>query len=201
MTIPSEKPGKKCRYCGKEVKNLGFHVANNHPNILDQLEEISPSPPPATPTPSPNSIKNPGVSGDINALIREKLDTMLNIKIIEMLSSNPNASLQEISQAINPPQKTTLQELKEYHDLVYGSVTHTTAEEGGASFADVAMAAIPLIQEMLPKKQEEKKNDKLGTSEERSLRILKPISAEVAGDPGESGGTRSESGDPSETKQ
>jgi len=209
MTIQSDKPLKSCPHCGKNVKNLGFHVANNHPSIIAQLEEKPPSPPPETPTLTPYSNKNAGVSGvntqSINEMIREKLDTMLNIKIIEMLSKNPNTSLQEISQAINPPKPSTLQELKEYHELVYGREERELPETGNG-WVDLATAAIPLIREMLPAKkkqmEEENKNVELGSDEKRSIRILKPIQAKIAGDREESGSSSNESGSISgESKQ
>ena len=180
MSIPTNKPKKQCPYCLKEVNNLGFHVANNHPQIMAQLEEQkTPSPPPATPTLTPqlvNSDKNAGLS--VNNMVADALQTMLNIKIIEMLSNSKNASLQEISAAINPPKPSTLQEIKEYHDLVYGQETREIPETGNG-WVDLATAAIPLIREMLPAKKKEmeeaNKIDESGSDEKRNIRILRPI--------------------------
>ena len=39
--IPSSKPIKKCPICGKEVRNLGFHVANQHPRAFDKLDNFN----------------------------------------------------------------------------------------------------------------------------------------------------------------
>jgi len=146
MVIDSIKPNKICPLCQKQIRNLGFHLANQHPNILDRLDNFADTgydKPLAPATPTPQLYPSPP-RGDINALIREKLDTMLNIKIIEMLSNNPNVSIQELQNAINPPQKTTIQELKEYHDLVYGE------KEEELPYIETENEWVNIIQQFLP---------------------------------------------------
>jgi len=207
MTIESDKPLKKCGICGKDVRNMGYHVANIHPKVFEKINETSEEPiiysneKPRTQNQNTPTVGN---TSDINSMIREKLDLMLNIKIIEMLSKSPNVSLNEISAAINPPQPTKLSELKEYHDLVYGERERDMPETGN-QWIDLATTAIPLIREMLPTKkkqlEEESKNVTNSGIEERSIRVLKPISEETSRDTSKSGSFSEESGTTSTTKQ
>jgi len=144
MTIESIKPIKKCHFCGKEVRNLAVHTLNQHPDAFNRLDEVASTPLVSPAPPSQPQLYASAPKGDINALIREKLDTMLNIKIIEMLSKNPSTSIQELQQALNPPQKTTIQELKEYHDLVYGE------KEPELPYIETENQWVNIIQQFLP---------------------------------------------------
>ena len=193
---------KKCRYCNKEVRNLGLHIVNIHPNILDQIEERIPQSQDKNPTfeALPRQIDQNKPIGDINAMIREKLDTMLNIKIIEMLSKNPDTSLQQISQALNPPAPIGLKEIKEYHDLIYQKEEKEIPETGN-QWIDLATSAIPLVRDMLhARKNQEVKQDEPRINEERDLRVLKPISLEAPGDTSQPASFSEESGAISEAK-
>lgn len=205
--MESDKPIKICHFCHKEVRNLGLHISNQHPNILAQLDEyadtgkINPQVPQTPPTPQ---IYGSAPKGDINALIREKLDTMLNIKIIEMLSSNPNVSIQELQQTLNPPPKTTIQELKELHDTFYPESKKDLSDiQTGNQWVDVALQALPIAKEMFSNIQkkplEEKQN--VRTREETNTRILRPISVETSRDSREPSSPAQEPGNTSEPKQ
>jgi hypothetical protein len=181
---------KKCRYCGKEVNRLAEHIIRMHPSIMEKLEEIP-----------LEEVKNPPVSpvltapnqriGNLSVLIQEKLDLMLNIKIIEMLSKSPDTSIQDIAKAINPPEKTTIQELKEYHDLVYPK--EMPYIDTGNDWVNIIQQAIPIVKEMMPKKKnaEVPQNVRTGNSEDDG--ILQPIQLETATDQLESKSTSKES--------
>jgi len=189
VVINSEKKTKICSYCNKEVKNLGFHISNLHPNVFSKIDDtpntekvLTDNSTNITTTLKPSQLS-------INEMIKDKLDTMLNIRIIEMLSKN--ASLSEIQQVLNPTPKTTIEELKQYHDLVYSdnknNGVNLNVGENSSGWLELATNALPIISQMLPQKQKElKQDDELRRSEERSLRILKPISEEVTGNREES---------------
>jgi hypothetical protein len=153
MPIKTDKQQRLCKYCNKSFANLGLHIINNHPNIMEQLEENAPILPTETTTrlePTTSLIKNPVVS--VNNMVAEALQTMLNIKIIEMLSGSNNASLQEIGKVLNPPPQTTLQDIKAYHDLVYedrGRDREEDVPESGNQWIDLATQAIPLVRDMM----------------------------------------------------
>jgi len=198
MPIESDKPLKKCKFCNKEVANLGLHIINIHPSIMEQIEETTPQNVASLPQNS-TLQNNTRQSSDINSMIREKLDTMLNIKIIEMLSSSKDVSLIDIKKSLETPQNTTLQDIKTYHDMIYADRKESpeiniSGDSGG--WLELANNAIPLIREMLPKsKQEEKKNDAEHTrTKEGSIGIRRLIPQEIAGNTGES---KSTSGQPS----
>jgi len=200
MPFETNKPMKTCKFCSKQVANLAMHIINNHPSILEQLDETTPNASPNTSvsTASAGVIpQNKPVTSDINALIREKLETMMNIKIIEMLASSKDVSLSEIGRAINPPppvQQIGLKEIKEYHDLIYAGGEMAS---GGNDWVGLATAALPIISQMLPAKKrqmEEVKNDEPRENERRSIRILKPVQKETSGNREESGGASEQSG-------
>jgi hypothetical protein len=176
---------KKCRFCGKDVQNLAAHIIRIHPAIVEQLDE-SPPLSPQTPLSPPNSAILPAQNmriGDISTLIREKLDIMLNIKIIEMLSQSKDLNLTDIQKAINPPQKSTLEEIKEYHEMVYGGADIPFVQTGN-QWVDIAQQAIPIIKEMLPKRKinnEGETNVREGNDYNPGL--LKPIQQETSGSP------------------
>lgn len=194
--IPSDKPLKKCPFCGKEIRNLGYHVAQVHPQILEKLEESSNlypqsgTSPQVLPTAAPNNPQigrplpeNRPPVGDINSMIREKLDVMLNIKIIEMLSKSPDVSLQQISQAMNPPQPMGIREIKEYHDLFYPVQKAAAVDSEGEGWIDLATAAIPLIEKLIPAKKEGMKIDESRGTQDGGIPLLRPIQQEITGDP------------------
>jgi len=166
MTIPSDKPLRPCPHCGKNVKNMGFHISNNHPSIMAQLEEKSPSPPPATPSPPPSYEKKADVfepDMDIDRLIYKHLNRMLSLKFIEMIGGTNNPDITEIRRAMQPPQPPTpLSELKAYHDLVYKDNKREREEveipETGNQWIDLATQAIPLVRDLINKKQGDGKN-------------------------------------------
>ena len=202
--IESEKPIKICHFCRKEVRNLGIHIINNHPNILAQLDEYTEkgSLAPSSPAPplTPRSTQN------LTAMIQEKLDIMLNIKIIEMLSKSPDATIQDISNAINPPKNTTLEELKAYHELVYGKEkSELPYIETENQWANLAQQALPIVRDMFANRQQkqplkEVEKDVRGRKE-TNPGILKPIQLEIAGDTGEPARHSEEPGAPGDTEQ
>jgi hypothetical protein len=199
MPIPTDKPTKNCQFCNKDVINLGLHIINQHPKIMDQLDESY-----STPLLSPSLIQNTPIQpqnrptgSDINAMIREKLDTMLNIKIIEMLSSSKDVSLIDIKKSLEPTQNTSLSDVKALHDMIYdqkGSSININAGEEGNGWLDLATAALPIISQLIPKRMEEKQNDtEHRSTENTSGGSLKPISQEIAEYRGESESTSTES--------
>jgi len=200
MSIPTDKPLKICPLCNKEVRNLGMHIANIHPNTLKEYDDVFPPSPPATPTPTlSGKFSPPGVvGGDLNALIREKVETMLNIKIVEMLSKG--ADIRDVARVLNPPQPTSFMELKQMHDLIYSAKPHLEekAEENSSNqWLELINNALPIVKDMLPqrkKQMEESKNVEFGTDEKGSVRILKPIQDEITGDTDKSGSLGEESG-------
>jgi len=201
MSIPTDKPLKKCPLCNKDVRNMGYHIANIHPSALAQLEENIPPPsPPATPTPTlSGKFSPPGVvGGDLNALIREKVETMLNIKIVEMLSKGANVG--DVAKVLNPPQPTSFIELKQMHDLIYSAKPHLeekAEENSGNQWLELINNALPIVKDMLPqrkKQMEENKNVEFGTDEKGSVRILKPIQDQTSGDTDKPGSSSEESG-------
>ena len=207
MTIPSEKPMRECKFCGKHFRNLGFHVANNHPNILNQLEEHSPDVVPKQPDTNqiarPLAQNNPSqaVSSDLNQLIRDKVETIFNIKILQMLTSQPDVSIKEVQTMLNPPQPMGLSEIKQYHDMVYNERerSNVNVDLGGDSndWIELAKLALPIVGQLLPQKKKEleaNKDDEFRGDEKGSVRVLKPIQKEVAGNTIESGSISKESG-------
>lgn len=185
MPIETDKPLKTCKYCGKQYANLATHIINSHPSIMEQLNETTP----INTREMPKILENTPLQqqnrafSSINEMIREKLDTMLNIKIIEMLSANKEMSLIDLKKTLEPQKNTTLQELKEYHDLVYGSVQNNESDNGN-QWLELANNALPIIKEMLPKKAEGVKNvERVGT-EKRDLGIHRLVSSETPNDRG-----------------
>jgi len=207
--IQSEKPLKKCPECGKEVRNLGFHIANIHPKLLEKLDVYK-----GDVTESSIPHEKAGSSSNINEMIREKLDTMLNIKIIEMLSKG--GSLADVQQALNPPTESKpvgIEEIKQYHDLIYKepepAVNLNIGESDSAGWLNLANNAIPIIKDLVGKREEppkkeledKTKNDESGTIKEGVIRPIKAISGEVTGDSTESSINGEKSGVNSEPKQ
>jgi hypothetical protein len=172
----------KCRYCSKQVQNLAQHIINLHPTILEKLEEnldLTP-PPPNLQTPT---ISHQRGNADIGSLIREKLDLMLNIKIIEMLSKSPNTTIQEISQAINPPQQTNLKDIVELHNLIYPEREEMPVIETGNQWVDIAQQALPIVKDMLQSRKPKQESDlNVRGGEKTNTGILKPIQLEITRD-------------------
>jgi hypothetical protein len=196
----------KCRYCGKQVQNLAQHIINLHPTILEKLEE--------TIIDYPSNFQPPGSAGirqdlpapkisDISTLIREKLDLMLNIKIIEMLSKSPNTTLQEINQAINPPPQQSLKELVELHNLIYPEKEDPPMIETGNQWVDIAQQAIPMVKDLLQSRKQPNMESGINVrrGEKNNPGILKPIQLKAPGDPGEPGSFSEKPGVISEPEQ
>lgn len=199
---------KKCRYCGVERANMAEHIINRHPSVLEKIEEsileypsnssqaaTSPTTPPTT-TPQRQST-------DIGTLIREKLDLMLNIKIIEMLSKSPNVTLQELNQAVNPPQQTSLKELVQFHKEIYGDQEKEPPYiETGNKWVDIAQQAIPIVKDMLQsRKQPQEVDQNVRRGEKTNPGILKPIQLKIAGDPAKPDQLGKEPGAPGDPEQ
>jgi hypothetical protein len=142
---------RKCRFCGKDVVNMAAHIIRQHPNIISQLEEKP-----------QEEVRSSGASNfqrvsSVNELIREKLDTMLNIKIIEQLSANPKMTLTELNQAVNPlppkPEKTLLEQIEEIK-AIQGLFTETTIPgESSSEWLGIVKEALPLVRDMMQRKQ------------------------------------------------
>lgn len=188
---------KNCPYCGKDVENLASHIIRMHPKIMESLDEMGDSEPPKQPN-TPPLAHSKAVPKGISEMIREKLDIMLNIKIIEMLSKSPDTSIQEIAQAMNPPQNTNLKELKEFHDIVYKENPQPIIPTGN-EWVDIAQQAIPIIKEMLPAKKIEVSKNVIKPGHERARRTIEPIRIEATGSAGESGSDSTKSAAPGDT--
>ena len=150
---------RKCRFCGKEFLNLGAHIANQHPIILEQLNEFSDLETQKS-TPQGVFMQPQGVKKSTSDLVREKLDLMFDIKILEMLAASKDATLQDLQKALQPaqPQPSAMDKLREIRE--YASIMNEirgageVVESGGNEWIGLATAALPMIKEMLPKKQE-----------------------------------------------
>ena len=183
MVFSSDKNDKECFYCKKLVKNLGYHIANQHPNVFSKIDDA----PPIDNITSPNLVtsdKNNSVyRGNINDMIREKLDTMLNIKIIEMLSKG--ASIDDITKISQPqatqPAGVTLEEIKKYHDIVFPNGVPKIEGET-FNWGELLINALPVIKEMLPQKRKEIEDNGYTNNKDGDIPILKPISQQIAGD-------------------
>lgn len=211
MTIPSDKPEKTCKFCGKSVKNLGFHVANNHPNIMEQLEENY-SPQAAKPNSTQPNTQASQSQGDLSSMVREKVETMLNIKIIQMLEKG--ASIEEIHRITNPPpqtQTTGLDDIKKLVEIqrliVPQHLPPSTASEAvGTDWGAIIAAAMPIVGQLLTIRMKKPGDDINGfdehrSDEETSIRILRPISEEITGDTEKPGSDSTESIDTGEAAE
>lgn len=212
VPFETNKTKKICPECGKEIANLGYHIANVHPKLLERLEEIPASQSPAAQI-QPKLLLSPGV--DTNEMVRQKLETMLNIKLIQMLEKG--ASIEDINRMLQPPpqpQNFGLKELKEYHDLVFRGqnygVAAEVAEGGGFDWTALINAAMQILPSLLASrnnnismKQAESVENGFNTGEfeEGSVRILKPISTQIAGDTTEPRDIGTEPVNPSKTEQ
>jgi hypothetical protein len=199
---------KKCRYCGVERANMAEHIINRHPSVLEKIEETILDYPSnfnqaATSPPPPTQTTPVRASGDIGVLIREKLDLMLNIKIIEMLSKSPNTTLQEINHAINPPPQQSLKELVELHNLIYPEKEDPPMIETGNQWVDIAQQAIPMVKDLLQSRKQPNMESDLNVrrGEKNNPGVLKPIQLEIAGDPGKPGSTSEKPGAASTPEQ
>jgi len=179
MVFGSDKITKNCFYCKKDVKNLGLHIANQHPNVFEKIDD---SPISATSTEKQTPINTLAITSsnntyrgsNINEIVKEKLETMLNIKIIEMLSKG--ASLQDINSVINPPtsNQPTIQDIKNMHDILYKDSGNNPVnvnmplEDSSGGILELLTASMPLIRDLLQKRNEGADNVQRGTNKEGS---------------------------------
>ena len=192
--IPSDKPIKVCPICKKEVRNLGLHISNQHPNVLAKLDDFD--------EPTPKNRIEPDIltkkAGSIGEMVKEHLDTMLNLQLIQMLGKG--ASVGEVQRVLNPTEEktsgVTIEDVKKYHDLVYkenqDAVNINVGDSDGAGWVNLANNALPIISKLMdgrmqPKNNEEnKENDEhtstTGTIEEAAIRPIGFISEEAAVD-------------------
>jgi len=211
MTIPTDKPLKECPYCLKSVSNLGLHIINQHPSILQQLEEKSDFTPrniasegQSSPQISRSFSQNTPVSM-IGREVDDAVRTAINIKLLKMLEANPDMSIKQLKEMVDPAPapsiKDKLEEYKLLKDLFGGKEIIQEEGSGSNQWLEIIGAALPIVKEMLPsrkQKLEEQKNDGNGRIEEGSIRTIKPIQEEAPGDPTESGSISEESGNPVE---
>jgi hypothetical protein len=199
MPIESNRPIKKCKYCTKEVQNLATHIINSHPSILEQLEEGEIKTPPETPPKALNTPQNATIiSEDTETLIRRKLNTLMDIQIIKALGSG--AELKDI-RALVTPQKTPQEVITEtiaLHNAIYPKGNNTVVESGSSvnQWLELANNALPIIRDMLPKKQsmEVKQNDGYKEPTRGDRKPIRTISQQIAEHRGESGSISKESG-------
>lgn len=199
MVISSDKPLKICPFpeCRKEVRNLGFHIANQHPHAFAKMDSSQDSAKQVAPLSMINSpvIAEPVKS--VQQILSEKLDTMLNIKIIQMLEHG--ASLEQIQQSIRPSSSNiTLEDIKKYHDLFYTGKQAVENEDNTGKWIDLATTALPIIREMLPGKKAELEQDgkrEPNTNEGRAYEVPRLVQNEVTEYRKESADSRNESAD------
>lgn len=198
MPIESDKPNKICVYCNKEIKNLGLHIINAHPSILEQLEEKTPNLPQGSMTPqqSPSvTTSRPLSGGDTRSMIREKLEAAIDIKLLQMLEKG--ASVEEINRVINPPPvqsqkslKEQLEELNEFNKLLGNrQVSIETSDGSGDKWTEVLIGLVPTLLQMFANKKqpmEAVKNVEHRTNEIGSVEDITTLS-------GENGSNREES--------
>jgi len=199
MTIESDKQNKTCPYCYKEVKNLGLHIINNHPTIINKLEEEENQSPAeySKQIPEKPNLVRTTPQGDISSMIKEKLETMLNIKLIQMLEKG--ASIEDINRIMNPPpppQTSGLEELKkllEMQKLITPQTPMFAGEvaEPSINWIELIKEGLPILAQML----QQRKNNNMesvnngfntGEFEETSARLPELISGEIAEDRRES---------------
>ena len=194
MPIETNKPLKLCRFCNKEFANLSTHIINIHPSIIDQLEENSSSPSRGENinTTQTQNITHPlykPPASDISTIVKEKLETMLNIKIIQMLEKG--ATIEEINRITNPPplQSSGLDDIKklvEIQRLITPQYLPPTiaTESGGTDWGAIITGALPIFGQLLTMRNGGTQNgsNEHRSDEERSVGILKPIQAETTGD-------------------
>jgi hypothetical protein len=191
MPIPTDKPLKNCRFCNKSFVNLGLHIINAHPNIMEQLDEdFSKSPPNSSSSAPQSGVKptNTVFEGSFSDMLRRKAEDMLNIRIMQMLEKG--ATIEEVTRAITPPQNNQLKDIIELHNAIYKNT-----ETSGPDWMGLAEAALPVISQILPKKQEEIKNDTEHRQlEKRSAGIRRLVPQEITGNTGKSGSPSGQSG-------
>jgi hypothetical protein len=213
MPIESDKPFKTCRYCQKSVVNLGLHIINAHPTILEQLEEGQQETTPQAPQ-QDNYKNNKVVSEDTETLIRRKLSMLMDIQIIKALGAG--AELGDIKAMITPA-KTAQESINEaiaLHNAIYPpnqrNVVEAVAEATNTDkWLELATVAIPAIAQLLPQKRkeiEQLKEEKQNVTEHRiiekgSAGIRRLIPQEVARDKRESSNTGGESSAINATEQ
>jgi len=181
MVFQSEKQLKLCPYCGKSIANLATHIINQHPKILEQLEEKGSETPPDQSHSVPNAglnTQNKPIAGDTKALIREKLDTFFDAALLKYMSSNDNVGIKDLAAIANPPQQTSLHDYIEFHKLMNSQKSEPV--ESGAGWMDLLNNALPIIGQMLPNKRSEVKNE-LRTNEGASI----PVSGTIQQEAGE----------------
>jgi len=185
--IHSEKPIKVCPICKKEVRNLGLHIANIHPKALEYFDEYEQAPKNSTES---NIIAKK--AGSIGEMVKEHLDTMLNLQLIQMLGQG--GTIKDVQNVLNPTeQKTagvTIADVKEYHDLVYkenqDAVNINVSESDSAGWMNVFNNALPIVNKLMDSRttpktnnEENKENDKHRTTEERTIRPIGFIQKET----------------------
>jgi hypothetical protein len=201
MVFQSDKTDKECPYCKKLVKNMGYHIANQHPNVFAKIddtplitEELK------TNTPSlNNNISTPVIRGTLNDLIREKVDTMLNIQIVKMLANG--ADITDVQKVLQPQQQTqpSIQDIKAMHDILYSDkdkgLNLNVNSESGTDWGNIIASGIQLLPRLLNNRQGDIQNDtEYRSVETGSISVLKPIQSEITGDTTESSSNSKESG-------
>lgn len=184
-----EKITKKCPYCDKNVVNLPNHIINMHPKIIEKIEETDVVTPSLMTTSGSETVHTSVPQSSITTMIREKLDIMLNIKIIEMLSNSPETNIQDIARAVNPEPptapKTLLENMQEYQAVkeMIKEIEPRPIETGN-EWIDLAQQALPIVKDMLPGKKAEIAETIKNVNESNDKGVggtLKPICLETSG--------------------
>lgn len=204
MVFASNKPSKMCPFCKAEIKNLGMHISNKHPSAWSKIDDspilssnIETSPPRKDESLT-SSISPQAQYRSVSEMVKDKLDTMLNLKIIQMLEKG--VSVEEINRIMQPPQpqqtNNVLDEIKKYREIqnLFGNKEVIPEVDNTSEWLSLANNAIPLIKEMLPNKQESVKNDRYTELKEGNIPTNRDIQQQAAGDSTQSGSSSKESG-------
>lgn len=175
----TENTERSCRFCGKKVLNLGQHIANIHPSVLNSIEEGGQS--------NQISENRPGTSKTLKEIIRDKVETIMDLKILDILTKNPNASVNEI-QAMTEPSvstvesKTAIEQLRDFKEV---ADMFSRESQSGSDWTDVAIHSLPIVKDLVRGKHNE--NRKRNADDKgRTKRSIRRITEEDSGDSGQS---------------
>jgi len=152
--IESDKPLRKCNFCGKEVRNLGFHIANQHPNIMTKLDESEPTPQGSEP-PNPQETK---VRRNTRDIINDYFEMMLQIQMMKQMSTLNGMDISDLKEIANPTKHEEFNYDK-IADIIDERLEDQQPqgkyESTGDPVLDLAREIIPIIRD---KKNEVKQN-------------------------------------------
>lgn len=152
-----------CPACGQDFLHLGQHIANKHPEIIDQAikaaesgqASVTPTLGTSLPVQAAQNVQTrPNLMiRSYSEIIAQALNDIVAVQIIKALSSSNPPSLQDLGSIMNPPKQTQLSDVIDFHKKIYGD-EHPMIETGN-QWIDIAQQALPIIKDMMPKKKAE----------------------------------------------